>query len=222
MFFGKLLDQQLTLDDVKIEEELLVKSFRILLSFSEEDLIDSVYVITIDGVDIVVTSQNRAELVLRKVNSLITPDQVPMFDLIKQGFNEAIPTSRMSALFKPAEVKALILGNPEIDIEDFFAHATIRIDDMNQRNMFRNVLTGFNQEQRRKFLRFTTNLSQTPIGGFARIEPKVYIHGGKYYAQHKMPRVYLCTHSVLLPEYRDEAEMREMILLAIEAGNGWL
>ncbi len=219
MFFGKLLDQQLTLDDVSSEEQQLVESMRFILSLPEEELVD--YPITIDGVDIVPTTQNREKLVLRKVNSLITPDLVPMFDLIKQGFNEAIPTTRLSAGFKPAEVKALILGSPDIDIDDLFAHANIRINDKSQLKMFRNVLTGFTQEQRRKFLRFATNLSQTPIGGFARIQPKLEIDGGHKEIPDKLPRVFLCGNSMLLPDYENETEMRQMIILAIEGGTGW-
>lgn len=87
--------------------------------------------------------------------------------------------------------------------------------------MFRNILTEFNQEQRRKFLRFATNLSQTPIGGFARIQPRLQVDGGQNDYSDKMPRVHLCLNNLVLPDYQNEEEMRQMIILAIKDGTGW-
>ena len=219
MFYAKLLEQQLTLDEVSTEEQQLVKSMRFILSLPEEDLVD--YPITIDGVEVVPTMANRADLVVRKVNSLITPDVVPMFNLIKRGFNEVVPSDRMRAYFGPAEFKALILGSPDIDIDDLFARSYIYMDDARQRAMLYRVLTGFNMEQRRKFLRFATNLSQAPVGGFSQIEPRITIRGGQHDLRDKMPKVFLCTHTLLLPDYKDEDEMREILTLSIEAGTGW-
>lgn len=219
MFFAKLVDHQLTLDEVSVEEHQLVESMRFILTLPADDLED--YPITIDGVDIIPTMQNRAELVVRKVNSLITPDVIEMFNLIKQGFNEVVPTARAGAIFRPAELKSLILGNPDIDIDDFFANSDIRFSNKSQLQWFRDILNGFTQEQRRKFLRFATNLTQTPVGGFARIEPKINISGGFSDAAGKMPRVYLCSHAMFIPDYKNEDEMREKLLLAIESGTGW-
>ena len=223
MFFAKLLDQELTLNEVAEEEDQLVKSLRFILNLPAEDLKD--YPITIDGVDVVPTMENREKLVVKKVNSLITPDVVPSFNLIKQGFNEVFPTARMGAVLRAVEVKALILGNPDIDMSDLLAHADIQISDEGQRSMFRNVLMGFTEEERRKFLRFATNLSQTPVGGFAQIQPRMTFYGGhreiSEAIQDKMPRVFLCTHSMILPDYDNEEEMRNILTLAMDAGAGW-
>ena len=217
MFYAKLLDHQLTLDEVSVEEPLLVQSMRFLLSLPEADLAD--YPVVIDGVEVVPTMENRAELVLRKINSLIESDVAPIFALIKNGFDEAIPTARAAGVFTARELKSLILGQPDIDIDDLFANSDIYFRNPNTRTMLKNVLTGFNQEQRRKFLRFVTNQEQTPVGGFANLVPRMSIQSG--YPSQKMPRVQLCFHELTIPDYATENEMREVLTLAIESGTGW-
>ena len=220
MFYGKLLDKELTLEEVSAEEPLLVQSLRFLLTLPDGDLAN--YPITIDGVDLVPTRQNRHQLVQRKINSLISSDVIPMFNLIKQGFSEIFPSPITRALMTAADIKSLILGEPEIDIDDFFANSQINLRDEHQLTLLRKVLTGFTQKQRRNFLRFLTNLTQTPIGGFASIKPQVRVYGMHVDAKEgELPWVYLCFNSMYIHSYGSEKQMRDALLVAIESGSGW-
>jgi hypothetical protein len=219
-FYARMLDQSLTLADMRPEEPLFANSMDYLLSLETDGEL-APYPITIDGIDYPVTLANRAELIRRKVNSFVTLEERPAFALIRQGFDEVFP--RNPKPFTAAEFKQLILGNTQVDIDDLMRNARMELQS-EQRQMLHRVLQSFTAEQKKGFLRFVTNLNQAPVGGFALVNPPVWLRTN-YYPKpedHKLPRVLLCHNLIDLPVYLNEAEMKERLLHAMEIGHGWV
>ena len=147
---------------------------------------------------------------------LFDPDLVPTLNLIRQGFNEVLPTARVSALFSAGEIKALISGNSNLNMDDFLAHATIQFTTEDQLNWFLDIVRGFNQEQLRNLLFFASGLTRTPIGGFAHLRPRISIYGALRSADEEENIGWsLPNHQITIPLYRNQDEMRRAILYAI-------
>ena len=215
MLYAKLLDQELTVDDVDDEDRPLMEYLDYLGSLLNLSSYELVYhPIRIDGENVIPTIQNREELVQQKVNSLIAPDVLDVLEIIRQGFKEMIPIDTARTILTAGEIKSAILGSADIDIEDFFANSSFALS-LAQREMFHRILTSFTKVQRREFLGFVTNQKQLPIGGFSQIKPQIAIFGGQTDFQDQLPRVFSSTHTLALPDYASESQMREKLLLAI-------
>jgi hypothetical protein len=219
-FYARMLDQSLTLADMRTEEPQFANSMDYLLSLETDEEL-AAYPITIDEIDYPVTLGNRAELIRRKVNSFVRLEERSAFALIRQGFDEVFPVNPKP--FTAAEFKQLILGNTQVDIDDLMRNAKMGLQS-EQRQMLHRVLQSFTPEQKTGFLRFVTNLNQAPVGGFALVNPPVWLRTN-YYPQpedHKLPRVLLCHNLIDLPIYLNDAEMKERLLHAMEIGHGWV
>ena len=215
MFYAKLMDQQLSLHELSDEEPHLVESLR-LLSLLPEELLGQ-FPMSIDGVDVVPTMENREELVQQKINSLISSDVVPMFDLIKQGFNEVLPTDRVRALFRASELKALIVGDAEPNINDLLTYANITFSNQEQHDWFLSIASGLTEEQVRNLLLFITDLPRVPVGGFAYLEPRITIQQEGSSSPGELLRANVDRHYISIPEYTSQDEMRDALMRAIRS-----
>jgi hypothetical protein len=172
MYFAKLMEQDLRLEDIQMDEPDLHKQLASIMNATGEQILAKRWEIEIGGAGKRVTLENRQELVHQKINSLISADVEVPFGLIKEGFNEVIPIETLKGILTPTEVKGLMFGNPRIDVEDLRRH--VQLDDGYTHEdpviiwLFE-YLRKSDQDTLKKFLRFVTGTSQVPFGGFANL-----------------------------------------------------
>jgi len=83
---------------------------------------------------------------------------------------------------------------------------------------FWEVLFDFNQEQKRKFLAFTTGSDRVPIKGLASVQIIIQRAGPD---TDRLPTSATCSSILLLPEYSSKEKLRERMITAIENFEGF-
>ena len=103
--------------------------------------------------------------------------------------------------------------------------------------MFWEVISGFNDEQRRKYLIFATASTRLPSANFAKHEHELieeedktttikrengesYERKSKKWAKDSMPEAHTCTLTLHTPLYTDASRLRERLIEAMESGSG--
>ena len=219
MFYAKLLNATLTLEDIEEDEPALYRSFNqvLLMSADELDGLD----ISIGNETIALTVANRAEVISRKINSLMDPTTERQLDAVVSSFGEVIPPNLLSDLFSPTELRNLVRGDPVIDVEDMISHATLEgyQTDSLQIHWLWNLVRSFDQANLSAFLRFLTGATHLPVGGFA-IFGNVTIERGPHFTAQSLPESHTCFNRLTLPPYADEATLRTRVQQALDYGGG--
>ena len=94
------------------------------------------------------------------------------------------------------------------------------------------VLSGFDGQERRAFLRFITGSPCLPYGGLAALRPKLTVvcklppgvaspqKGGPQQCDEGLPSVMTCANYLKLPPFSSEDIMRAKLLYAVSEGQG--
>ncbi|XP_068726665.1 ubiquitin-protein ligase E3C-like [Montipora capricornis] len=84
---------------------------------------------------------------------------------------------------------------------------------------FWRVVNHFTDTQKRQLLKFVTSCSRPPLLGFKELEPPFCVHSAG--PEDRLPTASTCMNLLKLPEYLDDATMREKLLYAVESGAGF-
>ena len=169
-----------------------------------------------NGANIDVTEENVYEYIALRFKDIADTPQIREFvNVFRKYINErAMPLD----MFKPEELRLLIRGLTEIDVEDWKRNAAYygynRSDDVI--TWFWNFVTSNNAETRLKLLRFITGRDTVPVGGFAALERQFTINRKHYDRLDNFPRPHTCFNSIDLPQYPDEELMHQKLMEAIE------
>jgi E3 ubiquitin-protein ligase TRIP12 len=68
------------------------------------------------------------------------------------------------------------------------------------------------------FLKFVTGSSRLPIGGLAKLHPKLTVAQVKGSTQDTLPSATVCQHYFKLPQYTNKEVMRDKVIRAITDG----
>lgn len=212
-YYAKLLEVQITLQDIQSDEPALYRSLSYLLTAPESELPDMP--MTVDNEVVIPTIHNRENLVHLKVNSLI-PDSVSHhFRLLRDAFVEIISLDpREYEGLTPAGLNLRIEGMSFVDVEDLIANlrSETRISPL-----LPPVLRSFSQNELRRFLRFVTGSSQVPAGGFRVAPITIYMSA----SMSQLPRAGTCSRSLSLPPFIPEAQLRDRLLFAMRNCEGF-
>lgn len=87
-------------------------------------------------------------------------------------------------------------------------------------NLFWQVMEEFEQEDRRKVLKFVTSTPRAPLLGFGNLNPKFSIRdaGGD---ETRLPSTSTCVNLLKLPRYSKKKVLRMKLLQAVNAGAGF-
>ena len=230
-FYRQILHQNIKITDLQDFDDTLYNSLKGILDI--DDVSDLCLTFAIDdnqfgkittielvenGENVEVTNDNRMEYVSLYANYKLRKSVIKQITAFCSGFEEIIPPVYFK-IFSPSELDLLICGIPQIDLEDmknfayydfpyYINHPTII--------MFFNVLSKWSQENVAKFLLFVSGSSQVPVGGF-----KYFKDCGKpfrisyIYDKYRLPVAHTCFRTIDLPEYDDENDMNEKLMMAI-------
>ncbi|KAA1096311.1 hypothetical protein PGT21_012536 [Puccinia graminis f. sp. tritici] len=170
-----------------------------------------------------VTAQNRINYIYLMSNYKLNIQLESQCAAFFKGLNDIIELKWLR-MFNQLELKVLVggLDGQDLDIDDMQqwtvyggwdeSHPTIRI--------FWKVLREFDNLTKRKLLRFVTSCARPPLLGFKELRPSFAIRSSGV-DRSRLPSASTCVNLLKLPEYQTEAELREKVLYAINAGAGF-
>ncbi|CAF4644436.1 unnamed protein product [Rotaria socialis] len=242
ILYRKLMGKVGTFEDLETSHPTIYKSLKSLLSFDEQQqgetienafgstfqvgITDAtgsrvVYDLKENGENMPVTSDNRQEFVRLYSDLILNRSVEKQFHPFFHGFLLVTRDSSLRKLFRPDEIELLVAGSQVLDFNQLATAAEYdggySKDSPTIRN-FWDVLMSFTDEQKRKFLRFTTGSDRAPIGGLARLKLIISRNGPD---TDRLPTAHTCFNVFLLPDYSSIDKLREKLLIAINNAEGF-
>jgi hypothetical protein len=213
MFFGALLELPVSLEDIRDYEPFLYTSYTYIL---EEVETKDDYTLTIDGVDLPVTSENKQELVRRAVNSLMPRETREIFEIVRAGFDEVVPIALIRQIFTPRELRDVVIGRTTVNVEDLMDNLDLTESRYTQGSLqikwLRAVLQTFDQRRRRQFVHFVTGCPQVPATGFRDKRIKVV----PVDSREALPEASNCFNQLRLPRYLSRKTLEQKLTQALD------
>ena len=174
------------------------------------------------GKDIYVTDDNKIEYIHLVADFKLNKQINRQVIAFRNGIANVIDLELLR-LFNFNEFQYLISGSEEfIDVNDWKVH-TVYAGTYNPDNPvivnFWNVVESFDEEQKRKLLKFVTSRSRTPLFGFKNLIPNFAIHSSG--SELRLPTASTCLNLLKLPPVEDFDILREKLVCAIESDAGF-
>lgn len=174
-----------------------------------------------DGSKIPVTHENKIEYVHLVADYRLNKQIRAQCAAFKRGLAQLIDLDWLR-MFDPRELQILVSGAPTvIDIDDWRRHtqyANGYTDDCEVVKTFWRVAKGFDEDKKRKLLKFATSCSLPPLLGFKDLVPHFTIAPSE---GTRLPTASTCMNLLKLPECEDEQTMKSKLLYAIESNSGF-
>lgn len=169
---------------------------------------------------IMVTNANREQYIHDYIYQLTDATICCFFGAFRRGFYTCLNPKSLT-LFTPDQLKALVEGLPDIDIDELQnvtcyeggydeIHPTIVI--------FWKVVHSWPQEKVHQLLEFVTANDRLPVGGMERLTFVVQKNG---VGDARLPTSLTCYGRLLLPEYDSEEKLRKGLDCAVENSKGF-
>ncbi|MCQ2815729.1 MAG: hypothetical protein MJ252_00535 [archaeon] len=186
------------------------------------------------GLNQTVTIDNLETYKSLVFNKLLIEGQREIINSFTEGFNKVFPIEKIK-VFSSVELEEIICSNKSYDDETWsYENLTQNIipsHGFTKESLMYNglieILIGFNQEQRKKFLKFVTGCDRLPIGGFKNLNPKLTVvmfkseilKGGEIFASDDhLPSVMTCQNYLKIPNYSSVDILRVKLECAISEG----
>ncbi|XP_055645002.1 E3 ubiquitin-protein ligase Ufd4 isoform X2 [Toxorhynchites rutilus septentrionalis] len=171
-----------------------------------------------NGSNIDVTINNVEEYCNLTISFCLQEGIAKQLVAFHRGFCEVFPLNKLAA-FTPEEIRKMLCGeqNPEWTREDIMTYTEPKLGYTKESPgflRFVNVLMGMNASERKAFLQFTTGCSSLPPGGLANLHPRLTVVRKVDAGEGSYPSVNTCVHYLKLPDYPNEAILRERLLTA--------
>eukprot|EP00729_Bicosta_minor_P005103 gene5103-8273_t len=184
------------------------------------------------GSKIQVTNENKAEYLQLFVQHRVVgaiKEQVQAFQKGLGVFFSAALLARLRRECSPTDVKMLLCGAPEIDVDDWQASATYRgglAAGSQEVVWFWSTIRGMDAKERSKVLDFCTGSLQAPATGFANL---MGYHGSQERfclelidgGPDRFPTAQTCFNTLKMPRYTSEEQLRERLLVAVSSAQGF-
>jgi hypothetical protein len=234
--YKKLLGKPIRLNDLEEIEPDTVRGLKDLLQMKErgEDLATVMLTFTLvrdnfgtpqeielvgGGANIEVTNDNVEEYVRECFEWHAHRSVRPQFEAFQRGLGRLFSEDRIR-MFAPDELDLLFSGEEVLEWEELKNNARY-LDGYRSKSravvLFWEVFYEMSNENKRKFLQFTTGSDRAPIGGLS----NVVITIQKLADPSKLPVSHTCFSMLCLPDYRTKEEMRRKLLLALNETEGF-
>lgn len=236
--FKKLLggtDYQVTLEDLYSYDRELYLGFKTMLEFEgdventfcrnftvESEWLGETIVNDLKegGSEIPVTGENREEYVQLYVDWVLNKSIETQFTAFAEGFDQVCGGEALK-LCRPEELELLICGSRDLDFEAL-ERGSVYDEGLNSDHplicKFWEVLHEFNEEQKRKFLKFTTGTDRVPIKGLGNMQFVITRSGPD---SERLPTAHTCFNHLLIPEYDSKEKLKAKLEFAMENDRGF-
>lgn len=168
-----------------------------------------------DGSNILVTNDTRQEFIDLYINHIFNDSVEVQFNAFSRGFNKVCAGNALD-LFTPTELEFLLCGNPNLDFDDL-ERGTRYQDGFDAASptvkMFWDVLKEFGQDDKKKFLKFTTGSDRAPIDGLSQLG---LILSRNTDEDERLPSSHTCFNHLLLPAYSSIDILRSKLRYAMD------
>uniref|UniRef100_A0A671S4B9 E3 ubiquitin-protein ligase n=1 Tax=Sinocyclocheilus anshuiensis TaxID=1608454 RepID=A0A671S4B9_9TELE len=195
-----------------------------------------------DGENELVTQDNKEEYISLLTDWRFTRGVEEQTKAFLDGFNEVVPLEWLR-YFDEKELELMLCGMQEIDLNDWQKNTIYRHYTKNSKQIhwFWQVVKEMDNEKRIRLLQFVTGTCRLPVGGFAELigsngPQKFCIDkvGKETWLQCKITLSQKCVCAYLsllpynfsfnrldLPPYKNQEQLREKLLFAIEETEGF-
>ncbi len=222
---------QITIDGAKIED--------LCLTFVVPG-VDSMELVK-GGSDVAVTAVNLREYVDTVIDACVGSGVAAYFESVRAGLEEVFPLARLK-MFSESELDAIICGEGERWTPEMLTECITFDHGYNTQSPpvknFCDILSGFNGDQQRAFMRFVTGAPRLPPGGLAALQPRLTVvckqpssavglgadsppvAAGTPLADGDLPSAMTCASYLKLPPYSCKEIMSERLIYAMTEGQG--
>ncbi|VDN09529.1 unnamed protein product [Dibothriocephalus latus] len=190
-----------------------------------------------NGAQTAVTASNLSDYLAQCANWLLVEGVRRQMLAVIEGFDSVLPgvrTQTLARLFRPHECEGLFCGAEHgppgrqtasgWDVESLMKSCLCdhgyTLQSRTIQFLFE-ILSEFDEKQRRLFVQFTTGSPRLPVGGFRSLKPPLKIVMKKEAedrADNHLPSVMTCQNYLKLPNYSTKEIMREKLIYAINEG----
>ena len=235
--YKKLMGEPVGLNDLRVAFPDLARSLQALLDHEpaadveetfglvmqvsyDEFGVEKTHDLQPNGGETSVTAANRDEYVRLYCAYLLDTSIASQFGSFHRGFLSVCGGDCLQ-LFRWEELELLICGSPVLDFEAL--ERVAQYDDGYSREhptivALWEVIHSLPVELQKRFLFFTTGSDRVPIKGLGNLNFVISRNGTD---ESRLPSAHTCFNHLLLPEYKDEVQLREALLKAIEETKGF-
>ncbi|XP_063982429.1 probable E3 ubiquitin-protein ligase HERC4 [Diachasmimorpha longicaudata] len=233
--YKKLLEEKVTLADLKDLSPVLARSLQSVLDYENADLEDvfclnfevtreffgeqRVYELVPGGSKTPVTLENKKEFVDLYVDYIFNKSVESQFAAFYKGFHK-VCGGHVLKLFYSHELMAVVVGNENYDWKELEANASYKegySKDDPTIVMFWEIFHELPLEEKKKFLLFLTGSDRIPIQGMKAIKITIQpMTDDKY-----LPVAHTCFNLLDLPRYQTRERLRYKLLQAIQQTQGF-
>ena len=235
--YRKLLGYPLGLEDMV--DESLQNGFQQLLEYENESEIEFVFCLTFEvswidnlgeehtrelmpgGSNIAVTGENRDEYVRLYTKWLLVDSIHKQWEAFERGVTHIVEGLSLDLLFRPEELKLLVVGSPELNFDALEANTKYEGGYSADTTVVKNFwkwIKNADRDSQTKFLKFAAGSSMSPIGGLGNLGFKIQRAGPDSI---QLPTSHTCFNTLLLPEYDTFEKLEQRLSRAIVECEGF-
>ncbi|KAJ3097588.1 hypothetical protein HDU96_000336 [Phlyctochytrium bullatum] len=236
ILYKKLLDEEITLEDIKLAFPALGKGLQQLLDWSDGDVGDifmrsfeisydvygqvKTFPLVENGDEILVTNENRQEYVHLYIKHLVNESVKRQFAAFRRGFYR-VCGGRALKMCRAEELELLVCGTTNLDFTDLEKGAGYD-DGYNPEHQviqwFWDIVHNMSLEQKKKLLMFVTASDRVPLKGLGNLTFVIQRNGPD---TDRLPTALTCFGRLLLPEYDSKEKLKNRLITAIENAKGF-
>ena len=205
-YYAALLGRRLTLPDIRLEDPRLHQSYTQTLEMD---------VHPIEGTEW--TPEERKEYVSDQMDPFeANPLIRARLELMRETFYATV--GDIDSVISPTDLRTVLIGSPNIDIQALRAHATNDLDpraigDKHRVDWLWEILEEFDAQQRTMFMEFVTGSSRVPIEGIK--DFKVHVIMTATYETARFPSAHTCFNTLDIYLYESKQIFKEKLEHAI-------
>lgn len=223
-------EDSLKFEDLEDEDEQLFTSLKYIkehpMDFEQyfEQGIESGQTVELkpNGSKIKVTDENKDEFIYLSYMYRLHESIKEQCEAFSRGFDSLIPHENIR-LFTANELNLLICGVPKIDVDDMMKNVEYGDGydaDSPAVKLFFETIKKWDNENLAKLIIFITGTSRMPASGFSFFKMQgTPIRIAPLSDTKMLPTAHTCSNTIDLPNYGDEDEMNEKLLIAINCDN---
>ncbi|KAJ1806784.1 putative E3 ubiquitin-protein ligase [Coemansia sp. RSA 2599] len=228
------------LSDVSQFRPHLARGLRQLLQYREDD-VEDVFCLTFEatydaygevvtvplvpnGSQILVTSQNRVEYVMRYLQWILNDSVSRQFEPFRRGFYYVCGGNALS-LFKPEEIELMVHGSGEDwrpedlrAITEYVGFGRWEEGEKQLVEWFWAILEEISPADRKLFLAFVTGADRMPLALGCKLKMKLALLGDDC---NRLPIAHTCFNQLGIWMYRSKEELLEKLIMAIRESEGF-
>ena len=142
-----------------------------------DDIINKETELITNGQNVYVTNENVITYLYTYANYKLNETIKEQLTCFIRGFHRVL-NKKWLKIFSEQELESIINGNENsVDVDDFFNNIIVQGVNNNYYvyTMLRNVMNQWNEETKKKLLKFITSYKNPPLFGFETINPRIRI-----------------------------------------------